>query len=231
MQVTFRCLPELESILPKPIPARRGLPDWLKRMPKRAADGEFDETVKTVKQCAPFLDAMSAGFLMLLPCDLRFTDGSFEWDWRELPPRMPRHTPRSPLSFHVGAQLVDTPLHEPDSLAIKFHNHWTIATEPGVSLLFIHPVNRPDLPFRALSGLVATDRYVDNYVHFPAVWVEPGFSGVLPKGTPVAQCIPVRRGDLDMVFAPLDAEAQANLGATQWEIATLKGAYRRKYRA
>ncbi|MFQ5772929.1 MAG: hypothetical protein ACE5GS_00275 [Kiloniellaceae bacterium] len=231
MQVTFRCLPELEPILPKPIPARRGLPEWLKRMPMSAPAGEFEGTVKTVKRCSPFVDAMSAGFLMPLPCDLHYAEGCFEWDWRELPPALPRHTPRSPLSFHVNAQLIETPLYEADAFAIKFNNLWTIETEPGVALLVTHPINRPDLPFRALTGLVDTDRYTDNYVHFPALWVERGFAGVVPKGTPVAQCIPVPRGALEVAFAPLDAQAQARLAEAQKQVVTPEGAYKRRYRA
>ncbi|MEE8501049.1 MAG: hypothetical protein V3S27_10790, partial [Kiloniellales bacterium] len=64
MRVTFRCLPELDGILPKPIAARRGLPDWLKAMPASARAEEFEAEVTTVKRCPPFVDAMSAGFLM-----------------------------------------------------------------------------------------------------------------------------------------------------------------------
>jgi hypothetical protein len=36
MTITFRCPPELEPILPRPIPAVLGLPDWFKTMPQRA---------------------------------------------------------------------------------------------------------------------------------------------------------------------------------------------------
>lgn len=230
MNITFRCLPELEGILPKPSRAKRGLPDWLKRMPMDAPAAEFDGEVKTVKRCPPFVDAMSAGFLVPLPCDLSFENGCFEWDWDDLPPGLPRHTPRSPLSFHVNAQVVDTPLYVEDSLAIKFNNLWTIETEPGVSLLIGHPINRPDLPFRTLTGLVDTDRYTANYIHFPALWTEPDFTGVLPKGTSVAQCVPVRRADLDLVFEPLDSSAQARMAETQKELFTPEGAYKRKYR-
>ncbi len=231
MQVTFRCLPELEAILPKPMPARRGLPDWLKAMPARARAEEFEAEVTTVKRCPPFVDAMSAGFLMPLPCDLAYADGCFEWDWRALPADLPRHTSRSPLAFHINAQLSGTPLYEEDTLAIKFMNLWTIETGPGVSLLVDHPFNRPELPFRTLAGLVDSDRYVDNYVHFPALWTDRDFAGVLPKGTPVAQCIPVKRTELELAFEPLDDAAQARLGATQKEVVTPEGAYRRQFRA
>ena len=52
-------------------------------------------------------------------------------------------------------------------------------------------VNRFDLPFTTLTGLVHCGRYHDNWIHFPAHWRDANFSGVLPKGTPVAQCMPV----------------------------------------
>ena len=229
MKVTFRCLPELEGLLPRPIPARRGLPQWLKDMPMAAHSPDAETTVKTVKKCPPFLDAMQSGFLIPLPCDIEVRDGAFEWDWRELP-SFPRHTPRSPLSFHVAAQVVDTPLFAEDTIFIKFQNLWTIETEPGYSLLVSHPVNRLDLPFRSLTGLVDSDRYKDSYVHFPAAWTDPTFSGRLPKGTPVAQCLPVRRDQLELAFEPLAGAALERLIETQNAIATPEGTYKSRFR-
>jgi hypothetical protein len=84
-------------------------------------------------------------------------------------------------------------LFEDDRFLIKFHNLWTIEAPEGYALLFTHPVNRFDLPFTTLTGLVDCDRYHDNWIHFPAHWHDASFSGVLPKGTPVAQCLPVKR--------------------------------------
>lgn len=231
MQVTFRCLPVLEPILPRPLPAGRGLPGWLKAMALSAPADAFPGTVRTVKRCPPFLDAMASGFLMPLACDVHVADGRFSWDWAALPAGLPRHTPRAPLSFHVGAQLAGTPLHAEDTLAIKFMNPWLIETPPGVSLFVTHPVNRPDLPFRTVSGLVDTDRYADNYVHFPALWSDPDFSGMLPMGTPVAQCLPVAREGLDLAFEGLDAAGVARLAETQRTVVTPEGAYKRQYRA
>ncbi len=230
MKIVFRCLPELEAILPAPVPAKRGLPDWLKRMPMTARAEDFETEVKTVKQCPPFVDAMSFGFLMPLACDLRFEDGAFAWDWTELPAGLPGHSARAPLSFHLNAQVVDSPLYEPDSLLIKFMNFWTIELEPGYALLVSHPVNRPDLPFRTLTGLVDADRYVDNYVHFPAAWTDRGFSGVLPRGTPVAQCVAVPRQGLELTLDTLDAAAQDRLAETQDELFQPGGSYRARFR-
>ena len=91
------------------------------------------------------------------------------------------------------SQVAGTPLFEPDRFVIKFHNLWSIEAPEGYSLLFTHPLNRFDLPFTTLSGLVDCDRYRDSWIHFPAHWHNMNFSGVLPKGTPVAQCLLVKR--------------------------------------
>jgi len=229
VKVTFRCLPELEGLLPRPIPAKRGLPQWLKDMAMTAPAPEFGGSVKTVKKCPPFLDAMQAGFLMPLPCDLRVADRVFEWAWQELPP-FPRHTPRAPLSFHLASQVAGSPLYPEDSLVLKFQNLWTMETEPGWALLVTHPINRSDLPFQALTGLVDTDSYKDNYVHFPALWIDPAFEGVLPRGTPVAQCVPVRREAVELAFEPLDDTHLARLVEAQQGIAEAEGSYKSRFR-
>lgn len=230
MKITFRCLPALKGLLPEPFPAKRGLPDWLKRMPMNATAEDFEAEVKTVKQCPPFVDAMGFGFMMPLPCDISYRAGEFSWDWTELPAGLPRHTVRAPLSFHPNAQVVDSPLFEPDSLLIKFMNFWTIELEAGYSLLVTHPINRPDLPFRSVTGLVDADVYTDNYVHFPAAWVDRDYDGVLPKGTPVAQCIAVPRQSAELRFDQLDKEAQSRLGTTQDELGQPSGSYRKRFR-
>ena len=90
---------------------------------------------------------------------------------------------------HISARVPDSD----DQFLIKFHNLWTVQAPPGYSLLFTHPVNRSDLPFTTLTGLVDCDRYHDNWINFPAHWHDADFSGVLPRGTPVAQCYPVKR--------------------------------------
>lgn len=229
MKITFRCLPELEGILPRPIPAKRGLPDWLKDMATHEESADAEIRVKTVKQCPPFLDAMQAGVLIPLPCDLMVRDESLEWNWDDLP-AFPKHSPRSPLSFHVAAQVAGTPYHAEDRLIIKFQNLWTIETEPGYALLFTHPVNRPDLPFRTLTGLVDSDSYKDSYVHFPALWTDPAFSGLLPKGTPVVQCLPIKREEIGIEFEALEGAALDRLMDTQDNIAAPDGTYKKRFR-
>ena len=52
-RITFRCPPELEAILPRPIPAVRGLPDWFKALPQKAFSQTMRDDVPTIKKCPP----------------------------------------------------------------------------------------------------------------------------------------------------------------------------------
>jgi hypothetical protein len=58
-----------------------------------------------------------------------------------------------------------------------------------------------------LTGLVEADLYKDNFINFPARWRDLSFSGVLAKGTPVAQCIPVKREFWSAQFATITGGA------------------------
>ena len=80
MRIRFRCDPALIGQLPRPSPAREFLPDWLRQMPRHAFSDLHDQDVRTVKHCPPFLDAMSQGFTIPLPCDVRVQDGRLSWD-------------------------------------------------------------------------------------------------------------------------------------------------------
>lgn len=230
MQVVFRCDPALVETLIRPVPARRLLPDWLRQMPALAYSDTHGQDVRTVKQCPPFVDAMSYGFIIPLPCDVVVQDGVLSWEWDRPPLTVGAH-PNSPLSFHVPAQVVGSPFFDADKAIVKFNSFWTIELEPGYSLFATHPINRADLPFRLLSGLVDCDRFRDVGVLFPAVWTNPDFEGVLARGTPVAQCFPVARETLDLQCEALSPEGSRRYQSTANALLAGPGVYRRRFRA
>ena len=230
MKIVFRCDPALQEHLPPPLPARAALPDWLRAMPNRAFSPTHGQEVRTVKQCPPFVDAMAYGFIMPLPCDVMVQDGALSWNWDVPKPSVHAH-PRSPISFHVPEQAVGAPLFHPDRVLVKFNSFWTVQLEPGWSLFATHPVNREDLPFRLVTGLVDADRFNDVGILFPAVWTDPAFSGVLPRGTPVAQCFAVPRAAPELVVEPFSPDHAAQYDATATALLSGPGVYRRRFRA
>ena len=228
--IKFRCPPELAAVLPRPTPAVLGLPDWFKAMPQTAFSAMLQEEQMTVKKCPPFIDAMTCGFLMPLAADVRVENGAFTWG-RDAPVGALTGFQRAPIDFHDNNQVAGTPFFDEDHVIIKFINFWAIELPPGYSLFVTHPVNRRDLPFHTLTGLVDADRYRHNFVHFPAEWRDPGFCGVLPKGMPVAQCVPMKRDVWNAHCEAIesdDVERHMELSAA---IVQEKGVYRRQFRA
>jgi len=230
LTITFRCPPELESILPRPFPAVEGLPDWFKKMPQRAFSTTLQAEHSTVKKCPPFIDAMTCGFLMPLIADLRVENGTFAWD-RDVPAGAFANYSRSPINFHDNNQVIGTPFFDQDRFVIKFANYWTVELPPGYSLLITHPVNRFELPFVTLTGLVDCDRYKDNFISFPVHWRDCEFNGLLPKGTPVAQCIPVKRDSWTACFAVIEGDAVGRFRELSTAVLEESGIYRREFRA
>ena len=230
MKVVFRCFPEWEALLPKPAPASEALPEWLKSMPAAVHSDILGAEVRTAKHCVPFIDALSRGFLVPLAADVTVSDSNFSWSW-DMPALSRSRITRAPISFHLGEQLAGTPLVDGDALAVKFNNFWTIETPPGHSLLITHPLNRSDLPFRTVAGIVDCDRYDHGFVHFPAQWIDRTFTGTLHRGTPVAQCFVLPRSATELVFETLRGEHAEIQRETHDAIAAEAGGYRRHYRA
>ena len=65
MRMTFRCDPALRS---RPSATagswRNRLPDWLRAMPAKAHSDIHGREVRTVKECPPFVDAMTYGVMI-----------------------------------------------------------------------------------------------------------------------------------------------------------------------
>jgi hypothetical protein len=230
MAIAFSCPRELAGTLPRPIPAVQGLPDWFKALPARGYSDLMQIEQNTVKKCPPFIDAMTYGFLMPLMTDVTVEDGVLSWDNSVRGAALVHYNP-APFDFHTGNQVTGTPFAADDRFIVKFNNYWTIKTPPGYSLLITHPVNRADLPFTTLTGLVDCDRYSDNFVNFPALWHDDDFSGVLPKGTPIAQCIPVKRERWTATFGEITSESEARMREVIAAMQADDGVYRHRFRA
>lgn len=196
--IRFTCVPEDEGVISPPVPAKGYLPDWFRKLPAAEPSRlSTDDTGLTVKRCMPFLDAMTTGWIIPLAATVRIevsengTKVNAGWDFD-----------RDMLSFHAPHQVQGNP--NGDRPACKFHNHWTIATPPGWSCLFVDPLNRPNGLFKIAAGVVDTDTYRAP-IHFPFFMTAPDGLYVIEKGSPIAQVIPFRR-DATQLSADIRAE-------------------------
>lgn len=179
---------DIGSKLNPPTPSKNFLPKWY-RDAQPFIGGKLDigerGINKDLKLCIPFLDAMTAGYSVELPCDIHIshTDGGTNFYWHEEPFPMDERPPGIASALPVPSG------HNPTLYAWKVH--WASITPPGYSALFCHPLNRTDLPFYTTAGIVDTDGFsAGGDVPF---YLRQNFSGVIPAGTPIVQIIPFRR--------------------------------------
>lgn len=194
--ITFQPFDEyVEAANSFPIPSSSQIPEWYKNLPRYVNNSDKPIKalgVKDLKMCVPFRDAMISGYLYLLPCDIEVQiahDGDVHIF----------HNPE--LTFSIvekrGA-LVSTNQgygmpHPLGTVPIMFA--WSptfgIETKLSDSVLITHPLNRYDLPFITTSGVIDSG-YFNKPGNIP-FFIKEGFTGVIPKGTPIAQVIPYQR--------------------------------------
>ena len=135
---------ELEGCCRRRCRPRRACPTGSRRCRRRPSTPSTPRVGDTVKRCPPFIDAMTAGFLIPLICDLKVENGEFSWD-NDLPPGGAVDFARSPIGFHDASQVIGTPLFDADRFLIKFHNLWTIEAPEGY-VAAVHPSGQPLRP-------------------------------------------------------------------------------------
>ena len=136
-----------------PIPAINGLPQWYKDIPayKNTNQKIFGRNSSTVKQCLPLFDAMTAGYLVTLPCDIAVVriNGNQKVQWQ---PDMPLFD----IENFERSHGIPGPLHHDPTI-------WRVVTYPvtigpeGYSTFITGPINRFDLPFTVITGFVDSD--------------------------------------------------------------------------
>jgi hypothetical protein len=186
---------EQESAFPRPYPANRDIPDWFKSMPPEVEAG--GASVRTIKNCPPFLEAMACGYVIPVVADISLSlDQAGEFRGHS--------SYASIVQIHRPIQVTGAPFE--NRLIVKILNPWLIRTPPGYSTLFLPLLNRFELPLFPLAGLVETDLFYRE-VNFPALLaMAPGTSVVLPRGTPLVQVIPIKRDEFQSEFVPPDFE-------------------------
>lgn len=155
-------------------------------------------TTSTYKKCTPFYDALTIGYTMFLSSDIEVINhnGNSHVFWR---------TQDNLVTIHDKEQWEGLPV--PDGyipFIYKWNNNLTLKLPKDYSLLFLNPINRFDLPFQTITGVVDCDSY-GLPVHFP-FFIKKGFYGIIEKGTPITQIIPIKRDNWSREIKKYDEE-------------------------
>jgi len=177
--------------LEQPKPASKLIPDWFKNMDsyvnkekKPIGDGT---TTATIKKCMPVFDAITAGYIIETPADVWVSkkEGTQWFEWSDF----------GLITFHPIEQAPNHPAQNSFPYP-KWINPWSIATPKGYSTLFVQPFHRDSI-FSIFPGIVDTDTYTAP-INFPFTVNDPNFEGLIPKGTAIAQLIPIKRDSWTM---------------------------------
>jgi hypothetical protein len=168
------------------MPIKTKIPKWYKETPliNPNSNKNLLPISVTVKACPPFLDAFTTGYALTLIADIGITqtpDGVYiSWKCKEKICDIRK-------SKLVPDELVPTGF---DPAEFIWNTNAVIKAPAGYAMLFTHPLNRPDLPFYTLSGVVDGGWSVqDGNLPF---FIKQGFEGIIPMGTPFAQIIPFK---------------------------------------
>jgi hypothetical protein len=169
-------------------PAKKNIPEWYKKIPKFKNEKLFDfETQKfgsSIKFCMPFVESLTSGYMVTLPYDLFVTknknnspfitwrvDDKYAPSWREVPAD-PNLVPFNHFDTEYTWKL-----------GCSFN------VPKGYSMLLTHPLNRYDLPFTTISGII-DGGYTTLYDGNVPFYIKKDFEGMIPQGTPIVQVIP-----------------------------------------
>lgn len=200
--VEFFCAPEDAGVIPEPYPARKLMPDWYKTLSPKSDKDRLQKS--TIKRCAPFLDAMTAGWIIPLAADVEFyirPDGGHQSNSKFY---------KTMVEMHGNQQVAGNP-HLNHSYAWKWINHWFIKIPPNTKALFLPPLNRNDAVFECVSGAVDCEYMGQGdmeCINFPFFLKEKDWKGIIKQGTPLVQMILLPRDSLEIKGAVRPATEQ-----------------------
>lgn len=160
-----------------PKPAKNFIPDWYKSISPNSNGG--------IKKCIPFLDSLTSGYIQTTWADIKVEQFGNEVSFSQTTDL--NMFLRRDSDMILGSEYY--------SVEFTWQRPWSIVLPDGFSALITHPLNRIDLPFYTLTGIVDVDKAVNTKIGNIPFYIKNGFTGIIPKGTPMFQIIPFTRSD------------------------------------
>ncbi len=194
---------ETELVVPPPRPSAHYIPKWYKDLPKFSEKHMImSEHGKPeglgLKSCVPFIDGMINGYI--------------QETWQDLVVEFRNNT----LSVYAyqEPQMIDSRGDQYDSpIGRDYYNNefvwqspWIPKLPKGWSMMYVHPINHVELPFTTAAGIIDSDSFYHSpFGNFP-FYIKYGFTGRIPKGTPMYQMIPIKRESWKSKNMPFNRE-------------------------
>lgn len=162
------------------------VPDWYKTIEKYIGNKlqVYPQTNITIKHCMPFLDSLTTGYYIPCPADLLVESNGEDINvtWKSNDQIVITRSQDVSHGMPIPAGFSNNHFSWKTKIALK--------APKGYSLLITHPLNRFDLPFFTLSGII-DEQYAMGDGNLP-VFFKKGYEGVIKQGTPIAQVIPIK---------------------------------------
>ena len=202
-------------------PAKNYVPEWYGKT-KAFLNGSSDPALRS---CVPFLDSFLTGYIVTTFCDLvveQTVHGPMiKW------PGQTSETADYWEPLQARGPEVSYPMPVPNGYSEKhfvWNNPNLIRTPKEYSILITQPLNQYDLPFFTLSGIVDSDIDILSSGRIP-FFVKEGFQGVVPKGTPIFQIIPIKRDSWQSIH---NQELVKDNRRRLWQVGTVINGWYRK---
>lgn len=181
---------ESAMVVEKPKPAKLCIPQWYKDVVPASKDSrkinyEGGNDNLTIKECMPFIDSLSTGYIQETWCDinLEFTNDGTRVNYGYA------HSPKI-LNVRDHVNVGHSEYFYP--IEFVWITPWQFKLPKGYSALVVSPLNH-FLPFHTLSGVIDSDEFFHTSGGNLPFYVYKGFKGIIPAGTPMYQIIPIKR--------------------------------------
>jgi hypothetical protein len=223
--VTFYQSHEAASLfVEEPKPASKTLPEWYKTQ-----SGSLGEFGSTIKRCMPVFDAMTAGYILSLPCDIYVDATNPEKLTYFIPPDGLENLQEDLFYEHHPMQLSNYPRNKAHhKQVLRIDPFYAVGTKKGYSCMFVQPTHQDSTPLQLFPAVVDTDSFIAH--GFYSFYVEAGFRGIIKQGTPLVQVIPFKRESFSSKIVGFESAKTLlrNQGAKLRS--TFLGGYKNKFR-
>lgn len=197
-KITFHSYKTYNDNLKKfyPEPAKKNIPEWFSKADRLDKDINgnlkplpFGGHALTFKACPALVDFFVTGYMLLTPCDI------YVYKKNDMLHCIPE---KGFEDFCIRRQNMNnfpTPYGYYDE-HYSWYPNWMPEMPKGYSALYFNPINRFDLPFITVSGIIDNDK-IDTPGLIP-FFINKEFTGTIPAGTPYVQIVPIKREDWSM---------------------------------